>query len=195
MLACDLFPQEWQAEAAAMLARAEQLKVILAHRQAHHLSLLAAVLQHLHQQEVQQYDMPHSRSINPSKWPHIPAVSLVQIEGGQVLTGPEQVHQQQEVVVGGLAAAVRQQLQQYEAPLVSAQAALHTEFHSVCWDEALLDLEEDEFFLPVGMWQLNQNQTGVLPNLHPAAANELGAAAGRMCAFMLSRARIVPAAS
>jgi hypothetical protein len=86
-------------------------------------------------------------------------------------------------------------LQQYEAPLVSAQAALHTEFHSVCWDEALLDLEEDEFFLPVGMWQLNQNQTGVLPNLHPAAANELGAAAGRMCAFMLSRARIVPAAS
>jgi hypothetical protein len=153
VLACVPLLQEWQAEVAAMLARAEQLKVLLAHRQAHHLSLLAAVLQHMHQQEVQQYDMPHSRSSSPSKRPHTPAVSLVQHEAGSVLVRSQQVHQQQEVVAGGLAAVVRQQLQQQQAQLVSAQAALQTEFHSVCWDEASPDLEEDEFFLPVGLWQ------------------------------------------
>lgn len=41
-----------------MLARAEQLKVLLAHRQAHHISLLAALLQLMHQREVQQFDAP-----------------------------------------------------------------------------------------------------------------------------------------
>ena len=39
-----------------MLRRAEQLKVLLCHSRAHHLSLLAALLQLLHRQEVEQYD-------------------------------------------------------------------------------------------------------------------------------------------
>lgn len=180
MLARVLLLQEWQAEVAAMLARAEQLKVLLAHRQAHHLSLLAAVLQHLHQQEVQQYDMPHSRSSSPSKRPRTPAVSLLQHDAGAVLTEPQQLHQQQEVVAGGLAAAVRQQ-QQQQGQLVSAQAALHTDYHSVCWDEAAPDLEEDdEFFMPVGLYVPSKQMLG----LRPAAVDGVGAV-GRVCPNLL----------
>jgi hypothetical protein len=71
-----------------MLARAEHLKVLLAHRQAHHLSLLASILQVLHKQEVQQYDHPSSsRSCSPSSC------------GTHMLTQQGQQQQQQEALL------------------------------------------------------------------------------------------------
>lgn len=126
----------------AMLARAEHLKVLLAHRQAHHLSLLASVLQYVHQQEVQEYDLPLSSSCSsPSKRPQTPAVSLVQHDPGQSISGPQQVQPQQEVVAGGLVSVLQQQQ-------VPAQAALQTEFHSAGGSNGL-DANDDDFFLPV----------------------------------------------
>ncbi|KAF8063677.1 BXL3 [Scenedesmus sp. PABB004] len=53
-----LLGREWAAEVVALLGRAEQLKVVLAHAQAHHLSLLADLLQLLHRQEVAEFEAP-----------------------------------------------------------------------------------------------------------------------------------------
>lgn len=142
--------QEWQTEVAAMLGRAEQLKVLLAHWQAHHLSLLASVLQLLHRQEVQQYDQPHSsRSSSPLKHP-LPsatgiaaaAMSAAQIrDAKQGWLGqdgqPQQEHQSG--FAGLIAAGPQQQL-----------LAAHPGF-GAAEDEAHQD---DEFFMPVSelMW-------------------------------------------
>lgn len=41
-----------------MKTRAEQLKMLLAHRQAHHITLLASVLLLIHRHEIQQFDLP-----------------------------------------------------------------------------------------------------------------------------------------
>jgi hypothetical protein len=129
--------QDWQAEVTAMLVRAEQLKVLLAHWQAHHLSLLASVLQHLHQQEVREYDMPRPRSSSPNKRPY--AVSSSQ--GGNFAVAGAQ----RQSAAGTCQLVTGLQLLQQE----QTQAALQTEFHSVCLEDEVCD-SDDEFFLPVG---------------------------------------------
>lgn len=140
-----LVSQEWQTEVSAMLARAEQLKVVLAHRQAHHLALLASVLQHLHQQEVQAYDQPERATTcsSPNRRPHS-GVSAVKHGAGHLLGGgaAQQQVAQQRVVAGGLAAVIQQQ----------QAAVLQTDFHSVYLNtSAGLDDDniDDEFFMPV----------------------------------------------
>jgi hypothetical protein len=144
-----LISQEWQAEVSAMLARAEQLKVVLAHKQAHHLALLASVLQHLHQQEVQAYDQPAratSSSSSPNWRPHS-GMSAVQHGVGQSLGGAaQQQATQQQVVAAGLAAVMQQQQQ--------AAAVLQTDFNSMCLNTSAGlddDNSDDEFFMPVSV--------------------------------------------
>jgi len=136
--------QEWQAEVAAMLGRAEQLKVLLAHWQAHHLSLLASVLQLLHRQEVQQYDQPNSRSSSPLKHP-LPsttgtaaaATSAAQKQDakqGRLGQDGHPLQQEQQDECGLTAAGPQQQLLAAYPGFGGAE------------DEALHD---DEFFMPV----------------------------------------------
>lgn len=145
-----LISQEWHTEVSAMLARAEQLKAILAHRQAHRLALLASVLQHLHQLEVQAYDQPvrATTSSSPNRRPHS-GVSAVKHGAGQSLgggAGQQQVAQQQ-VVAGGLAAIMQQQQAAQQAT-----AVLQTDFHSICLNISTGlddDNSDDEFFMPV----------------------------------------------
>jgi hypothetical protein len=131
-----------------MLARAEQLKVLLAHRQAHHLALLASTLQHLHLQEVQQFDRP--RSSSPSKRPQTPSVSVIQNEAGQLCGNAGVVQQQplqQLVGVGSLEAGCQLQGKQQVMP---AQQALQAQQDSTyLTGEGSGDPDDDEFFLPV----------------------------------------------
>lgn len=132
-----------------MLLRAEQLKVLLAHWQAHHLSLLASVLLHLHQQEVQEYDMPRPSSSSPSRRP----AGLSASQGGHLPAAERQQQQQQQpgAAAGRLSMAGLQLLQPEQQGVAQAQAAaaLQTEFHSVCLEDEA-ELSDDEFFLPVG---------------------------------------------
>lgn len=142
-----LISQAWHTEVSAMLARAEQLKVVLAHGPAHHLALLASVLQHLYQQEVQEYDQPEcaTTSSSPSRRPQS-SVSALKHGAGQLQGAWAQQQQaaQQQVVAGGLAAVMQQQ---------QATASLQTEFHSTCLNTSRLGLDDDdsndEFFMPV----------------------------------------------
>lgn len=152
--------QDWQAEVTAMLMRAEQLKVLLAHWQAHHLSLLASVLQHLHQQEVRNYDMPRPRSSSPNKRPHAASSS----QGGNIpATGA-----QRQSAAGTCQLATGLQLLQHEQQQ-QTQAALQTEFHRVCLEDEACDSDDDEFFLPVGAAAVKCQLKGrVLPVCAPA---------------------------
>lgn len=132
-----------------MLLRAEQLKVLLAHWQAHHLSLLASVLLHIHQQEVQEYDTPRPNSSSPSRRPGAASSS----QGGRMQAAEPQQHQQQQVTAAGMLSMAGLQLvqqeQQHGLGQAAAAAALQTEFHSVCLEDEA-GLSDDEFFLPVG---------------------------------------------
>lgn len=101
-----------------MLGRAEQLKILLSHRQAHHISLLAAVLQLLHHAEVQEFDhpapqlqshatgqpsvscrpQPHSLATDRTETPTA-AASLTAKAGGGGVVSVEQGQQQARVIV------------------------------------------------------------------------------------------------
>jgi hypothetical protein len=138
--------QEWQAEAAAMLGRAEQLKVLLAHRQAHHISLLAALLQLMHRQEVQEFDSPQqSRSSGAAAAGEQPYCTLL-LAGGTSVCGAQQrspgsCMQQGQDQGRGIAAL---QLGQEAAP--PAQAAAAAGLEAI---EEACDQEDDEFYMPV----------------------------------------------
>lgn len=169
-----LISQEWQAEVSAMLARAEQLKVVLAHKQAHHLALLASVLQHLHQQEVQAYDQPvgATSTSSPNRRPHS-GMSAVQHGVGQSLGGgaQQQAAQQQVVTAGGLAAVMQQQQQQ------QAAAILQNDFQSMCLNTTAClddDNSDDEFFMPVAPLEASASGS---PDGSPGTAAAAAAAA------------------
>lgn len=146
-----------------MLARAEQLKVLLAHLQAHHLSLLAAVLQLLHQQEVQEFDQPHTNSINsPSLRSSTPAGLLLyqqqhhyQQQQQQHGSAPGLIDQQHSDA--GSAALGQQQLSKqvpaqvlvmagFDPPVASVSGGVRPEAAAEQQEQ-----EEDEFFMPVGV--------------------------------------------
>lgn len=131
-----------------MLARAEQLKVLLAHRQAHHLALLASTLQHLHLQEVQQFDRP--RSSSPSKRPQTPSVSVIQNEAGQLCGGALQQQPLQQLVgAGSLVAGFGLQGKPQDMPALPALQAQHDGTYLEEEGSGDPDDEDDEFFLPV----------------------------------------------
>uniref|UniRef100_A0A383V522 Uncharacterized protein n=1 Tax=Tetradesmus obliquus TaxID=3088 RepID=A0A383V522_TETOB len=139
-----LLGQEWQSEAAAMLGRAEQLKVLLAHRQAHHISLLAALLQLMHRQEVQEYDLPQQlRSVHTGSSEGQPCCMLL-LSGGsstscaQQLASAGSCKQQSQ----GQAAAARSGVEQ--APGAHGVAAAGLEAIAEAADQ-----EDDEFYMPI----------------------------------------------
>lgn len=157
--ACSVGLQEWHAEVPAMLARAEQLKVLLAHRRAHHVSLLASVLQLLHRQEVAQYDRPRSGSSSPRKGPLVlqqgsatnaclaagagVVVPLIAASGAAtrvVASGGGQVQEGLEQGQTGPGELLLMQQQQQHAQVLVAAAGL---------DKASQEFDEDEFFMPV----------------------------------------------
>jgi hypothetical protein len=143
LLRCCL--QEWQLEAAAMLGRAEQLKVLLAHRQAHHLSLLAALLQLMHRQEVQEFDSPQpSRALDTGASDGQQCCALL-LSSGSSTSGAKQL------VTAG---SCKQQGQgQPTLPLEAEQvAAAHVGVAAgleVIAEGGDQDQEDDEFYMPV----------------------------------------------
>lgn len=150
----------------AMLARAEQLKVLLAHRQAHRLALLASTLQHLHAQEVQQFDRP--RSSSPSKRPQTPSVSVIDHEAGQLCGSAVAVQQQplqQLVGAGSLVAGCQLQGKQQVMPAQPALQALQDSTYPT--EEGSGDPDDDDFFLPVRVSGLD-----CAASTHPAACRK-----------------------
>ncbi|WIA43034.1 hypothetical protein OEZ86_009567 [Tetradesmus obliquus] len=139
-----LLGQEWQSEAAAMLGRAEQLKVLLAHRQAHHISLLAALLQLMHRQEVQEYDSPQqARSVHTGSSEGQPCCMLL-LSGGSSIASAQQLApagscKQQ---LQGKAAAAQSGVEQ--APCAHGVAAAGLEAIAEAADQ-----EDDEFYMPI----------------------------------------------
>jgi hypothetical protein len=136
--------QEWQVEAAAMLGRAEQLKVLLAHRQEHHTSLLAALLQLMHRQEVQEYDSPqqtqHSLTTGSSDGQQCCTLllSCSSSTPGAKQPTPAGLNKQQ----GQGQAAPQLGLEQARSAHVVVAAGLEAIAEAV-------DQEDDEFYMPV----------------------------------------------
>lgn len=132
--------QDWQAEVSAMMARAEQLKILLAHRQAHHISLLAAVLQHLHRAEVQEFDRPPQQQLLQTAGYTAKRLNSLssQLNSGLSSTAATGSHGVLKAVRTG---SVGQQQQQQQASIVVAAGF-----------EAAADVLkhiEDEFYMPV----------------------------------------------
>jgi hypothetical protein len=143
--------QEWQAEAAAMLGRAEQLKVLLAHRQAHHISLLAALLQLMHRQEVQEFDSPQQTrsSDTAAAAAGEQAYCTLLLRGGASVCGAKEVAP---LAAGSCKQRRQEQGQGIEAlelgqPAVSpAQVVVAAALEAI---EEAGDQEDDEFYMPV----------------------------------------------
>jgi hypothetical protein len=135
-----------------MLGRAEQLKVLLAHRQAHHISLLAALLQLMHRQEVQEYDSPQqTRSSSDTA----AAAAGEQPYCTLLLSGGTSLSNTKDVALA-LAGSCKQQWQEQgqgiaalelgQQAVSSLQGVVAAALEAI---EEAGDQEDDEFYMPV----------------------------------------------
>jgi hypothetical protein len=143
-----------------MLGRAEQLKVLLAHRQAHHISLLAALLQLMHRQEVQEYDCPQQTRSSDTA-----AAGGEQAHCTSLLSGSTSVCGAKEGVAVSFDSCKQHRQEQGQGitalqlghPAVSpAQVVAAAALEAI---EDAGDQEDDEFYMPVSSSSSNSNSS------------------------------------